>query len=155
LSDRNSGGLNKKNIAHSGQGDILGIQGGYDPLNQNRYINNAIKQSVIAEKYGLRPTVSNRAYGGDHVLSRNEPSARHNHSVQGSYPKPGLLVNTSNDSALRTGEEIMRNNSPYNYPMNSRNGGLHEGQNYSNPGKANISFPDTRMQAANMFGSNS
>lgn len=117
-------GLNKKNIAHTGTGDIIAPQIGYDPTNQNRYINNALKQSEKAEKYGLRPAVSNRAYGSD-VLSRNKSFVQQNNTFDAPYSRnnmSALGVNKSNDSVKRTGEAIVNvsanNFSPYTKSIN-------------------------------------
>lgn len=168
VQDKNMG-INKKNTAHTGTSDIIAPQIGYDPTNQHRYINNAIKQSEKAERYGLRPAVSNRAYGSD-VISRNKSFVQQNNTFEAPYSRNNmsrLEINKSNDSVKRTGEAIINMNanslSPYSNSRNiNYNPDMRKTANRSvndrvynlpqqNP---QISFPDSRMQVANAYGVN-
>ncbi|CAI2386807.1 unnamed protein product [Moneuplotes crassus] len=96
----------KLNHAHRGTPDLIASGIGYDPTAQGRYINLAIRQADAAEKYGLRPVISNKAYGGD-IPSRNQSKSLANkfnsHTVNKSY-----------DSVRNAGEGIMKGSmTPY------------------------------------------
>mmetsp|Transcript_31873 Transcript_31873/g.28223 ORF Transcript_31873/g.28223 Transcript_31873/m.28223 type:complete len:216 (-) Transcript_31873:54-701(-) len=110
-------GIQKKNLAQIGTFDIIAPSTGFDPTEQKRYINGAIKKALVAEKYNLRPVISNRAYGGD-IQSRNN-GIQHNNSVQNNYP--ALSINKSHDSVKRTGQNIMNLNAQSRTPYANRN----------------------------------
>ena len=116
-----------------------------------RYINQAIKQADTAEKFGLRPVISNRAYGGE-MVSRNK-SRLQNNSVQPQYGN--INVNNSFDSVKRTGSSIIDMKNQYPTPYGNRNMSVQNippnsnftprinvpTQNRNNGREANISFP--------------
>jgi len=104
--------------------------------NMNRYINNAIKQSVKADKYGLRPNVSNHAYGEDFNAQRN--NSYQNLSSRNNYPQ-----NNPNNPTSRT--------------HSSRNSNLHMAngvQHGHSVGFVTSGIPDTNMQIKNSYGAN-
>ena len=149
-------GIQKKNIAHTDSGDIISSSTGYDKQVQRRYINQAIKQADAAEKYGLRPVISNRAYGGE-VISRNQSLNQHiNNSSQSN--NQNLKINKSYDSVKRTGATIINTNSLT--PFQNRNQSFQQIpqtrsiidrmqgiSSQKNNGVSNIAFPQINQRA--------
>lgn len=95
LAQQRNGGINKLNIAHTAMGNIIAPEVSPDLNNYQRYLGQAVRQAEAAEKFNLRPVVSNRAYGSD-VISRNSHSSLNNKSVDSIYSK-----NASNSLAGR------------------------------------------------------
>ena len=106
LLQQRSNGIHKLNIAQAGIGNLIAPEVSPDLNNEKRYVGQAVRQAEEAEKFNLRPVVSNRAYGSD-ILSRNSNNNLNNKSVDSIYARNGGSSLIGNKSVQRTGASIV------------------------------------------------